>query len=184
MASNSGQSFIGRNRPPRVQIFYEDPFKADLKVELPFVMGVLADLSGNNPGKEKADIDERKFLDIDMDNFDKRMAAIEPGVSLVVDDKLSGEDNSKMSVQLRFKSMNDFGPASVAEQVPALQKLLEARRALSALRTMMDGRVHAISQLEELTRDPALMMALANKIAADKANGADAQPQKTEGEDE
>ena len=84
MASNSGQGFIKRNRPPRVHIFYEDPFDADQKVELPFVMGIMADLSGDNPGVEKADIDDRKFLDIDMDNFSKRMEAIEPGTSFTV----------------------------------------------------------------------------------------------------
>lgn len=169
MASKSGQSFIKRNRPPRVHIFYEDPFDAEQKVELPFVMGVLADLSGDSPGVEKPDIDERKFLDIDMDNFNKRMEAIEPGTSFTVDDKLSGEEGNKLSVQLRFKSMDDFGPARIAEQVPALRKLLEARRSLAALRTMMDGRVQAISQLEELTRDPALMQALAQKLEDEMA---------------
>ncbi|PVB63582.1 type VI secretion system contractile sheath small subunit [Labrenzia sp. 011] len=168
MASNSGQSFIKRNRPPRVHIFYEDPFDAEQKVELPFVMGIMADLSGDNPGVEKADIDERKLLDIDMDNFTKRMEAIEPGTSFTVKDNLSGEENSKLSVQLRFKSMDDFTPGKVAEQVPALKKLLDARRSLAALRTMMDGRVQAISQLEELTRDPALMAALAQQIDAEK----------------
>ncbi|WP_299813799.1 type VI secretion system contractile sheath small subunit [uncultured Roseibium sp.] len=169
MASNSGQSFIKRNRPPRVHIFYEDPFDAEKKVELPFVMGIMADLSGDNPGVEKQDIDDRKLLDIDMDNFTKRMEAIEPGTSFTVKDKLSGEENSKLSVQLRFKSMDDFTPGKVAEQVPALKKLLDARRSLAALRTMMDGRVQAISQLEELTRDPALMAALAQQMDAEKA---------------
>ncbi|MCV0426077.1 MAG: type VI secretion system contractile sheath small subunit [Roseibium sp.] len=173
MASNSGQSFIKRNRPPRVHIFYEDPFDAEQKVELPFVMGVMADLSGDNPGIEKSDIDERKLLDIDMDNFSKRMEAIEPGTSFTVKDTLSGEDDTKMSVQLRFKSMDDFTPGKVAEQVPALNKLLEARKSLAALRTMMDGRVQAISQLEELTRDPALMQALAQQIEADKPQSED-----------
>ncbi|WP_421982826.1 type VI secretion system contractile sheath small subunit [Roseibium sp.] len=177
MASNSGQGFIKRNRPPRVHIFYEDPFDAEQKVELPFVMGIMADLSGDSPGVEKDDVDERKFLDIDMDNFSKRMEAIEPGTSFTVEDKLSGEENTKMSVQLKFKNMDDFTPGKVAEQVPALKKLLDARNSLAALRTMMDGRVQAISQLEELTRDPALMQALAQKMeaetAASKGDGAD-----------
>jgi len=172
MASNSGQSFIKRNRPPRVHIFYEDPFDAEQKVELPFVMGIMADLSGDSPGVEKPDIDDRKLLDIDMDNFSKRMEAIEPGTSFTVKDKLTGSEDSKLSVQLRFKSMDDFTPGKVAEQVPALKTLLDARRSLAALRTMMDGRVQAISQLEELTRDPALMQALAQKIEADKAKAA------------
>ncbi len=81
MATDSGARFIRRNRAPRVHISYEDPYDAERQVELPFVMGVLADLSGNNAGAEKADIVDRKFLDIDMDNFDNRMAAIEPGVT-------------------------------------------------------------------------------------------------------
>lgn len=179
MASKSGQSFIKRNRPPRVHIFYEDPFDAEQKVELPFVMGIMADLSGDNPGVEKSDIDERKLLDIDMDNFQSRMKAIQPGTSFTVKDRLSGEDNSKMSVQLRFENMDDFSPGRVAEQVPALNKLLEARRSLAALRTMMDGRVQAISQLEELTRDPALMAALAKQIETD----ADSTPESGESEE-
>src|SRR3954454_8778460 len=79
--SNSGQKFISRNRKPRVHITYEDPYNAEKMVELPFVMGVMADLSGNSSAVEKTDIAERKFLDFDMDNFDKRMSAIEPAIS-------------------------------------------------------------------------------------------------------
>ncbi|OJJ11782.1 MULTISPECIES: type VI secretion system contractile sheath small subunit [unclassified Roseibium] len=173
MASKSGQSFIKRNRPPRVHIFYEDPFDAEQKVELPFVMGIMADLSGDSPGVEKPDISDRKLADIDMDNFNSRMKAIQPGTSFTVKDRLSGEEGSKMSVQLRFENMDDFSPGRVAEQVPALNKLLEARRSLAALRTMMDGRVKAISQLEELTKDPALMAALAKQIEAEKSQATD-----------
>jgi type VI secretion system protein ImpB len=173
MASKSGQSFIKRNRPPRVHIFYEDPFDAEQKVELPFVMGIMADLSGDSPGVEKPDIGDRKLADIDMDNFSSRMKAIQPGTAFTVKDRLSGEEDSKMSVQLRFESMDDFSPGRVAEQVPALNKLLEARRSLAALRTMMDGRVKAISQLEELTRDPALMAALAQQIEAEKSESSE-----------
>src|SRR5215208_2914836 len=91
MARDSGQRFIKRNRPPRVHITYEDPYDAERLIELPFVMGVMADLSGNLPGVEKSRIDERKFLDIDMDNFDTRMAAIQPGITVHGPDKL-GED--------------------------------------------------------------------------------------------
>ncbi len=172
MASKSGQSFIKRNRPPRVHIFYEDPFDAEQKVELPFVMGIMADLSGDSPGKEKPDVDDRKFLDIDMDNFNRRMEAIEPGTSFVVDDKLSEEEGGKMQVHLTFKSMEDFGPARIAERVPALKKLLDARRSLATLRTMMDGKMQAIGQLEELLKDPAMMEALAKKMEADQARAA------------
>ena len=97
MAKTSGQRFIKRNRPPRVHITYEDPTNAEQKIELPFVMGVMSDLSGNSPGTDKVDIEHRKFLDIDMDNIDKRMAAIQPGVSFRVANKLSENANEKMS---------------------------------------------------------------------------------------
>ena len=85
MSRDSGQRFIKRNRPPRVHITYEDPTNAEQKIEMPFVMGVMSDLSGNTPGIDKVEIEQRKFLDIDMDNIDKRMAAIQPGVSFRVD---------------------------------------------------------------------------------------------------
>jgi type VI secretion system protein ImpB len=138
--SDSGQKFIRRNRAPRVHISYEDPYDAERQVELPFVMGILSDLSGNDPGVERADIAERKFLEFDMDNFENRMAAIAPGVALKVDNKLSGNADEKLSVNLRFKKMEDFGPAAVARQVPALAKLLESRDQLSNLLKTWTGR--------------------------------------------
>ena len=76
---DSGQKFIRRNRAPRVHISYQDPYDAEKQIELPFVMGVMSDLSGNDPGVEKPEVADRNFLDVDMDNFDRRMAAIEPG---------------------------------------------------------------------------------------------------------
>ena len=88
MATDSGQRFIRRNRAPRVHITYEDPYNAERRVELPFVMGVMSDLSGNNSSVEKPEIGERKFLEFDMDNFENRMAAIEPGAAFKVDNKL------------------------------------------------------------------------------------------------
>ncbi len=110
MAGDSGQKFIRRNRPPRVHITYEDPYNAEQKVELPFVMGVMADLSGNASGVEKAEISQRKFLDFDMDNFDQRMAAIEPGIAFNVPNKL-GDGGDKLSVALKFSKFDDFNPA-------------------------------------------------------------------------
>src|SRR5471032_680995 len=112
--SNSGQKFISRNRKPRVHITYEDPYDAEVQVELPFVMGVMADLSGNASTVAKPDMNDRNFLDIDMDNFDKRMAAIEPGVSMKVPNKLGGEGGDKMGVNLKFSKMEDFAPAAIA----------------------------------------------------------------------
>src|ERR1700759_4722562 len=117
MARETGQKFIRRNRPPRVHITYENPANAEEKVEIPFVMGVLADLSGNTPGVEKAEIAQRKFLDFDMDNLDARMAAIQPGISFRVDNKLGEDSAEKMGVNLRFEKMADFEPAAVARQV-------------------------------------------------------------------
>ena len=128
--SNSGQKFISRNRKPRVHITYEDPYDAEKLIELPFVMGVLADLSGNASQVAKPDMNDRKFLDIDMDNFDKRMAAIEPAVSMKVPNKLGGgEGGEKLSVNLKFTKMDDFSPAAIARQVPAMAKLLAGARA-------------------------------------------------------
>jgi type VI secretion system protein ImpB len=164
VAKDSGQRFIKRNRPPRVHITYEDPYDADRLVELPFVMGVLADLSGNYAGAEKPEVADRTFLDVDMDNFDSRMKAINPGVSFKMDNKL-GDSGEKMSVALRFEKMDDFQPAAVARQVPALGKMLEAREQLSNLLRYMDGKVAAEDQIKKLLADPQLMQALKERAA-------------------
>ncbi|QGM47273.1 type VI secretion system contractile sheath small subunit [Methylocystis heyeri] len=158
--SDSGQKFISRNRPPRVQIVYENPNNAEEKIELPFVMGVMADLSGNASGVEKQEVAQRKFLDIDMDNFERRMEAISPGVSLRVANKLADEPGEKLSINLKFQRMEDFGPAAIAEQTPALKKLLDARTQLANLLRYMDGKVAAEEQLRKLLKDPQLMAAL------------------------
>jgi type VI secretion system protein ImpB len=185
MATDSGARFIRRNRAPRVHISYEDPYDAERQVELPFVMGVLADLSGNNPGVEKTDVANRKFLDIDMDNFESRMAAIEPGVSFRVANKLGesaegGSAGDKMSVSLRFKSMDDFTPGKVARQVPPLAKLLQAREQLSNLLRYMDGKVAAEDQLKKLLRDPSLMAALKERAASGGNEEAQSKTDETE----
>ena len=164
MAADSGQKFIRRNRPPRVHITYENPNNVDEKIELPFVMGVLADLSGNAPGVEKEEMANRKLLDIDMDNFEKRMEAIAPGAAFSVPNKLGEEGSSdKLSVSLRFNKMDDFSPAAVAKQVPPLAKLLEARTQLANLMRYMDGKAAAEAQLKKLLADPSLMAALREK---------------------
>jgi type VI secretion system protein ImpB len=166
MAKQSGQRFIKRNRPPRVHITYDDPTNVEEKIELPFVMGVMSDLSGNSPGVEKVDITDRKFLDIDMDNIDNRMAAIKPGVSFRVENKLSENSGEKMSINLQFNKMADFEPAAIAKQVPALAKLLEARTHLANLMRYMDGKVAAEESLRKLLADPQLMLALKNRAAS------------------
>src|SRR5690606_32894745 len=142
------QRYIRRNRPPRVHITYENPQNAEEKIEIPFVMGVMADLSGNAPGVEKEEIANRKFLDFDMDNFDKRMAAVQPGVAFRVENKLGETDGEQMSVNLRFNKMDDFSPANVAKQVPSLAALLEARSQLANLMRYMDGKAAAEGQLK------------------------------------
>jgi type VI secretion system protein ImpB len=163
--SNSGQKFISRNRKPRVHITYEDPYDSEKLIELPFVMGVLADLSGDASQVAKADLNERKFLDIDMDNFDKRMAAIEPAVSMKVANKLGADEGGEvLSVNLKFSKMDDFSPAAVARQVPAMAKLLQAREQLANLLKYMDGKVGAEHTLKRLLADPELMSALKTKL--------------------
>ncbi len=163
--SDSGQKFIRRNRAPRVHITYEDPSDAEKLIELPFVMGVMADLSGNAPGVEKPDVAQRKFLDIDMDNFENRMAAIQPGSNFRVRNKLGETTDEKIQVNLRFNKMDDFKPAQVARQVPALAKLLEARDQLKNLQLYMDGKADAEKKLRELLKDPALMAALQERAS-------------------
>jgi type VI secretion system protein ImpB len=177
MATDSGQRFIRRNRPPRVHITYEDPYNAERRIELPFVMGVMSDLSGNNSSVEKPDVAERKFLEFDMDNFENRMAAIEPGAAFTVPNKLGDGDGKgeKLSVDMHFKKMDDFSPAAVARQVPALAQLLQARDQLANLLRYMDGKVAAEDQIKLLLKDPQLMAALSNRAPA-AAEPAEVQP--------
>ena len=170
MATDSGQRFIRRNRAPRVHISYEDPYDAERRVELPFVMGVMSDLSGNNSSVEKPEIADRKFLEFDMDNFESRMAAIDPGISMKVNNKLGDGTSEKLSVNLNFKKMEDFSPAAVARQVPVLSKLLQSREQLANLLRYMDGKVAAEDQIKKLLADPQLMEALRDRVAEqDKA---------------
>jgi type VI secretion system protein ImpB len=170
MSSDSGQKFIRRNRVPRVHISYDDPYDAERKIELPFVMAVMADLSGDSSDVAKPDVADRAFLDIDMDNFEQRMAAIEPATSFRVENKL-GETDEKLSVKLKFQKMEDFTPAAVARQVPSLAKLLEAREQLSNLMRYMDGKAAAEDQLKKLLKDPALLAALGEKLAKPTPEG-------------
>jgi type VI secretion system protein ImpB len=134
-------------------------------------MGVLADLSGNTPGVEKPEIAQRKFLEFDMDNLDARMAAIQPGVSFRVDNKLADNSTEKMGVNLRFDKMADFEPAAVARQIPAVAKLLEARMQLANLQRYVDGKVAAEEHLRKLLADPQLMQALKDRTIEQGGDG-------------
>jgi type VI secretion system protein ImpB len=159
VAKTSSQKFIARNRAPRVQIEYDvELYGAEKKVQLPFVMGVLADLSGK-PAQPLAPVDDRKFLDIDVDNFDSRMKALKPRAAFQVPNTLTGEGN--INVELTFESMEDFSPAAIARKVDALNKLLEAREQLSNLITYMDGKSGAEDLVAKLLQDPALLQTLA-----------------------
>ena len=159
MARGSSQKFIARNRAPRVQIEYDlELYGAEKKVSLPFVMGVLADLSGKG-SEELPPVAERKMLTIDVDNFDERMKSQKPRVAFQVPNTLTGEGN--IAVDLTFESMDDFSPAAVARKVDALNKLLTARTQLKNLLTYMDGKSGAEKVIAQLLKDPALMQALA-----------------------
>lgn len=165
MAKQSSQKFIARNRAPRVQIEYDvELYGAEKKVQLPFVMGVLADLSGQ-PAEPLAPVADRKFLDIDVDNFDSRMKGMAPRVAFQVPNTLTGEGN--LNVELTFERMEDFSPAAVAEKVDALKKLLDARKQLSNLITYMDGKTGAESLVSRLLQDPALLQSLAAQKKAE-----------------
>lgn len=157
--AGSSQKFIARNRAPRVQIEYDvELYGAEKKIQLPFVMGVLADLSGK-PADPLPPVADRKFLDIDVDNFDSRMKAMKPRTAFQVPNTLTGEGN--LNVELTFESMDDFSPAAVARKVDALNKLLEAREQLSNLITYMDGKSGAEELVGKLLNDPTLLQTLA-----------------------
>jgi type VI secretion system protein ImpB len=160
MASESSQKFIARNRAPRVQIEYDvEVYGAEKTVQLPFVMGVFSDLSGK-PAEPLAPVAERKFLEIDVDNFDERLKSMKPRVALQVPNTLTGEGN--LPIDITFESMDDFTPAAVARKVAPLNALLEARSQLSNLLTYMDGKTGAEELIARLLAEPALMQALSS----------------------
>lgn len=157
--SKSGQKFIGRNRAPRVQIEYDvELYGAEKKVQLPFVMGVMSDLSGK-PAEPLPPVAERKFLEIDVDNFDARLKAMKPRVAFQVPNRLTGEGN--IAVEMNFESMDDFSPAAIASKVDGLRQLLEVRQQLANLMTYMDGKSGAEELLSKVIQDNALLASLA-----------------------
>lgn len=165
MAKKSSQKFIARNRAPRVQIEYDvEVYGAEKKVQIPFVMGVMADLAGK-PADEQPAVDDRKMLEIDVDNFDSRLKAQKPRVAFSVPNTLTGE--GELSVDITFDSMDDFSPAAVARKVGALNKLLQARTQLSNLITYMDGKAGAEDLIAKALNDPAILQSLASAPKAD-----------------
>lgn len=166
MVSKSSQKFIARNRAPRVQIEYDlEVYGAEKKINLPFVMGVMSDLSGK-PADPLEPVAQREFLEIDVDNFDARMKSMKPRVAFRVPNTLTGEGN--IPVDITFDSMEDFSPAAVAKKVDALNQLLKARSELSNLLTYMDGKTDAEELIGKILNDPELMKSLA---AAPKPEG-------------
>jgi type VI secretion system protein ImpB len=158
MANQSSQKFIARNRAPRVQIEYDvELYGAEKKIQVPFVMGVMADLSGKSK-QPQPPVDQRKMLEIDVDNFDERLKAMKPRVAFQVPNTLTGEGN--LNVEMTFESMDDFSPAAIARKVDALNKLLQARTQLENLVTYMDGKSGAEKLIAEAIQNPEQLQAL------------------------
>jgi type VI secretion system protein ImpB len=176
MASGSRQKTLERVRRPRVQISYDVETVGGMrKIELPFVVGVLADLSGM-PKEALKPLRERKFVPIDRDNFNKVLAKMEPRLALRVQNRLTDED-TKLGAELFFKEIDDFEPARVAEQVPALKELLDMRNRLKQLLNKMEGNEKLERLLEQVLTNTDKKMALAQQLGV--APGAAAAP-KTE----
>ncbi|MGB8624281.1 MAG: type VI secretion system contractile sheath small subunit [Paracoccaceae bacterium] len=161
--AGSSQKFIARNRAPRVQIEYDvELYGAEKKVQLPFVMGVMSDLAGKSEEPQPA-VADRKFLEIDVDNFDDRMKSMKPRAAFTVPNTLTGEGN--LAVDITFESMDDFTPAAIAAKVEPLRELLEARTQLSNLMTYMDGKTGAENLISKVMQDPTLLKTLAAQPA-------------------
>jgi len=166
--AKSGQKFIARNRAPRVQIEYDvEVYGAEKKVQIPFVMGVMAGLSGK-PTEALPSVEERKMLEIDVDNFDDRLKAMKPRTAFQVPNTLTGDGN--LSVDISFESMDDFSPAAVARKVEPLNKLLTARNQLSNLVTYMDGKAGAEDLLAKVMEDNTLLQTLGSAPKPDDSS--------------
>ena len=165
---SSGQKFIAKNRAPRVQIEYDvELYGSEKKVQIPFVMGVMSDLSGK-PEEPLAPLSERKIVEIDVDNFDKTLKAAKPRVQFSVPNTLTNEGN--LAVDITFENMQDFSPEAIANKTDGLKQLLEARTQLSNLITYMDGKEGAEQLIAKVLADPALLESLS---AAPKQNAQD-----------
>jgi len=148
------QKFIGESRAPRVQIEYDvELYGSQKKVELPFVAGVMADLSGDNV-EVLGPVEDRRFSEIDDENFDQRMADIAPSLNFFAPNVLT-DDGTLLDIDLQFKTMADFEPAQMVKRIPELAVLLEARSQLKELVTYMDGKAAAEDVVQELLKNPA-----------------------------
>ena len=152
--------FVGKNRAPRVQVEYDvELYGAEKKVNLPFVMGVLSDLSGKSELKTK--VDDKNFIDIDSSNFNDVMKKIKPRVAFMVPNKL--DESTQIAVDISFENMDDFSPAKIAKKVDGLKQILEAREQLANLLSYMDGKAGAEELLNKILNDDALLKALSAK---------------------
>ena len=166
MAKSSIQHKLDRVRKPRVHITYDVEIgDAVVKKELPFVMGVMGDFSGNPTNKPEA-LSKRKFANIDRDNFDDVMAKVSPELNLRVQNTLQGGDQ-EMGVQLKFNSMEDFDPGSVVNQVPALKSLLDSRDKLRDLLTTMDQSEDLEALMEQVLSDSAKVAEAAGQMGVE-----------------
>ncbi len=179
MAKESIQKKIGRVRPPRVHITYDvETGGAIEKKELPFVVGVMADLSGS-PEKPLPALKDRKFVEIDRDNFDAVLAKATPRLTYKVDNTLTEED-TRLGVELKFTSLEDFEPQRVAQQIEPLRKLLETRAKLANLRSSISGNDKLDSMLQEVMHNTAARNKLRSEIGVTEHDEADAGPARDE----
>jgi type VI secretion system protein ImpB len=168
MARESTQQKLSRVRPPRVHITYDVEVGDAIQLkEIPFVVGVLADLSGK-PEEPLLRLRDRKFVEIDRDNFDAVLAGMKPRLTYRVDNKLSNDD-SKVGVELRFNNMEDFEPEKVVNQVEPLRKLVEARKKLSDLLSKMDGNDRLVELMDEIIKNTDALQKLSKESAPESA---------------
>jgi len=161
---------LKRVRKPRVHITYEvETEGAEILRELPFVVGIMGDFSGD-PTEALRPLSERKFIQIDRDNFNDVMARMTPGLNIRVANKLA-EDGSEMAVALKFNSIEDFEPGRVAEQVPALKALLETRNKLRDLMSKVDRSEQLENLLEQILKNEGELKSLSGELGLDKQEG-------------
>lgn len=168
MSSESVQDKLARVRKPRVHITYQVETEGALvEKELPFVVGVLGEFSGNNPGEAPKALKDRKFVGVDRDNFNDIMKRLKPGISTRVDNTLTDE-GSELGVQLKFNSIDDFQPGNIVQQVEPLRKLLEARDKLRDLLTKVDRSEDLEGLLEKVLQNTEQMQKLNEALGVGK----------------
>lgn len=166
----STQHKLDRVRSPRVHITYDVEIGDAIELkELPFVLGVLGDFSGK-PDQPLPKLKDRKFIEIDRDNFDSVLSGMKPRLAYRVDNKLAGDD-SKMNVEVRFNSIQDFEPDQVVQQVEPLRRLVEARRRLSDLLSKMDGNDKLDELLQEVIQNSGAQKQLSDALGIESPAG-------------